>query len=60
MILLNTYMGIQDYRLGLYTCCLFVFGCVGLLLRKHEPVPLLFLFILGNDIEGVFIRQMLI
>ena len=60
MILLNTYMGIQDYRLGLYTCCLFVFGCVGLLLRKHEPVPLIFLFILGNDIEGVFIRQMLI
>ena len=60
MIVLNTYVGIQDYRLGLYTLCLLVFGCVGLLLRKHESIPLIFLFILGNDIEAVFFRQMLI
>jgi len=60
MIGLNTYLGIQDYRTVLYTICLIVFGCVGLLIRKHEPVPLIFMFILGNDIEAVFLRQMLI
>ena len=60
MIALNTYLGIQDYRLVLYTICLIVFGCVGLLISKHEPIPLIFMFILGNDIEAVFLRQMLI
>jgi hypothetical protein len=30
------------------------------MLRKHEPIPLIFMFILGNDIEGVFYRQWLI
>ena len=60
MLLLNTYLGILDYRVWLYTACLIVFGCIGLLIRKHETVPLIFMFILGNDIEGVFFRQMLI
>jgi len=60
MIGLNTYLGIQDYRTVLYTICLIVFGCTGLLLRKHEPIPLIFMFILGNDIEAVFFRQWLI
>jgi putative tricarboxylic transport membrane protein len=60
MMGLNTYLGIQDYRTVLYTICLIVFGCVGLLIRKHEPIPLIFMFILGNDIEAVFYRQMLI
>ena len=60
MMGLNTYLGIQDYRTVLYTVCLIVFGCVGLLIRKHEPIPLIFMFILGNDIEAVFIRQWLI
>ena len=56
----NTYLGILDYRLLLYTICLFVFSCLGLLIKKYETVPLIFMFILGNDIEGVFFRQMLI
>ena len=60
MLVLNTYLGILDYRVWLYTVCLFVFSCIGLLLKKHETVPLIFMFILGNDIEGVFLRQMLI
>jgi len=60
MMGLNTYLGIQDYRTVLYTICLVVFGCVGLLIRKHEPIPLIFMFILGNDIEAVFFRQWLI
>jgi putative tricarboxylic transport membrane protein len=60
MLILNTYLGILDYRVGLYTACLFVFGCVGLLIKKHETVPLIFMYILGNDMEGVFFRQMLI
>ena len=60
MMGLNTYLGIQDYRTLLYTICLIVFGCVGLLIRKHEPIPLIFMFILGSDIEAVFFRQMLI
>jgi putative tricarboxylic transport membrane protein len=60
MLLLNTYLGLLDYRVWLYTVCLFVFSGVGLLLKKHETVPLIFMYILGNDIEGVFFRQMLI
>jgi putative tricarboxylic transport membrane protein len=60
MIGVNTYLGVQDYRTVLYTVCLLVFGCVGLLMRKHEPIPLIFMFILGNDIEAVFFRQLLI
>ena len=60
MLLLNTYLGMLDYRVILYTTCLIVFGCVGLLIRKYETVPLVFMFILGNDIEGAFYRQMLI
>ena len=60
MLLLNTYLGILDYRVWLYTVCLIVFGCIGLLIKKYETVPLVFMFILGNDMEGVFIRQMLI
>ena len=60
MLLLNTYLGILDYRVVFYTICLFVFSCIGLLIKKHETVPLVFMFILGNDMEGVFLRQMLI
>ncbi len=60
MLILNTYLGIIDYRVWLYTVCLVVFSGIGLLLKKHETVPLVFMFILGNDIEGVFFRQMLI
>jgi len=60
MLILNTYLGIIDYRVWLYTVCLVVFSGIGLLLKKHETVPLVFMFILGNDIEGVFFRQLLI
>ena len=60
MLLLNTYLGILDYRVVFYTICLFVFSCIGLLIKKYETVPLIFMFILGNDMEGVFLRQMLI
>ena len=60
MLLLNTYLGILDYRVVFYTICLLVFSCVGLLIKKYETVPLIFMFILGNDMEGVFLRQMLI
>jgi len=60
MLILNTYLGIIDYRVWLYTVCLVVFSGIGLLLKKHETVPLVFMSILGNDIEGVFFRQLLI
>ena len=60
MLLLNTYLGILDYRVWFYTICLIVFSCIGLVIKKHETIPLIFMFILGNDMEGVFYRQMLI
>jgi putative tricarboxylic transport membrane protein len=60
MLILNTYLGVLDYRVWLYTTCLLVFGCIGFFIKKYETVPLIFMFILGNDIEGVFYRQMLI
>ena len=30
---------------------------IGILFKKYETVPLVFMFILGNDIEAVFVRQ---
>ena len=60
MLILNSYLGYIDYRIWLYTICLFLFSIVGLAIRKYETVPLIFMFILGNDIEGVFFRQMII
>lgn len=60
MLLLNTYVGLLDYRVWFYTVCLLVFSCVGLAIKKYETVPMLFMYILGNDIEGVFFRQWLI
>jgi TctA family transporter len=57
MLLLNSYLGYIDYRFWFYSACLVVFGIVGYLLRKHETIPLIFMFILGNEIEGVFFRQ---
>ena len=59
MLLLNTYLGLQDYRVIFYTMCLIVFGCIGISLKKYETVPLIFMFILGNDIEAVFLRQLI-
>lgn len=60
MLCLNTYLGILDYRVWFYTACLIVFCCVGYFLKNYETIPLIFMFILGNDIEGVFYRQWLI
>ena len=60
MLILNTYLGILDYRLMFYSICLIVFGAIGLILRKYETVPLIFTFILGSDMEAVFLRQWLI
>ena len=60
VLLLNTYLGVLDYRVWLYTACLLLFSGVGLLLKKYETVPLIFMYILGNDIEAVFYRQILI
>jgi putative tricarboxylic transport membrane protein len=60
MVLLNTYLGILDYRVVFYTTCLLIFGCVGFYIRKYETIPLIFMFILGNDMEGVFLRQWVI
>ena len=53
MLILNTYMGILDFRPLFYTICLIAFSLVGYLLRKTELVPLIFMFILGNEIEAV-------
>ena len=60
MLLLNSYLGYIDYRFWFYSLCLIVFGIMGYFLRKHETIPLIFMFILGNEIEGVFLRQWLI
>lgn len=60
MLILNTYMGILDFRPLFYTICLIAFSLVGYLLRKRELVPLIFMFILGNEIEAVMYRQLII
>ena len=60
MLLLNTYLGILDYRVWFWSICLIVFSALGFLIKKYETIPLIFMFILGNDIEGVFYRQLII
>ena len=60
MLILNSYLGYLDYRLVFYSLCLIVFGTVGYFLRKYESLPLIFMFILGNNIESVLYRQWLI
>ena len=60
MLILNSYLGYIDYRLGFYSVCLIVFVITGYFLKKYETIPLIFMFILGNEIEAVFLRQWLI
>ena len=60
MLLLNTYLGILDYRVWFWSICLIVFSALGFFIKKYETIPLIFMFILGNDIEGVFYRQLII
>ena len=60
VIILNLYIGMIDYRPLAYTLYLIIFSCCGILLRQYETVPLIFMFILGNEIEGVFFRQFLL
>ena len=60
VILLNLYVGILDYRAGPYMIYLLLFSVCGIMFRNTETVPLIFMFILGNEIEGVFYRQFLI
>lgn len=57
---LNMYVGLTEYRAVAYMIYLFLFSICGILIRKWETIPLIFMFILGNEIEGVFYRQILI
>ena len=38
-----------------YFACLIVFGCIGYLLRKFDALPFIFVFLLQNKLESVFI-----
>ena len=60
VVLLNFYVGMLDYRAGAYMIYLLLFSVCGIMFRNMETVPLIFMFILGNEIEGVFYRQFLI
>ena len=60
VICLNLYIGMLDYRPLAYTLYLILFSICGIILKRFETVPLIFMFILGNEIEGVFYRQFLI
>ena len=57
---LNLYIGMLDYRPLAYTLYLILFSICGILIKRFEPVPLIFIFILGNELEGVFYRQFII
>ena len=38
-----------------YFACLIVFGCIGYLIRKFDALPFIFVFLLQNKLESVFI-----
>lgn len=60
LIVLTWYVGILDYRPFAYLMYLTVFSISGIILKRYELVPLIFMFILGNHIEAVVYRQFLI
>ena len=60
LIVLTWYVGILDYRPFAYLMYWTVFSISGIILKRYELVPLIFMFILGNHIEAVVYRQFLI
>lgn len=52
----NSYLGYLDFRFALYQICFFVFCTFGYFLRKHNSMPLIFMFIIALDFEAVLTR----
>lgn len=56
LILITIYMGYADLRLSLWIGCLILFSLLGILLRKYNCIPLIFMFIIGPELEVLIIR----
>ena len=50
------YLGMDDYQLGYYLICLAIFATIAVKLKEINLTPILFSFILGNDLEFVILR----
>ena len=59
LIAVNFYVGYTEFRLISYCTQFVFFAIIGLLLKRVNTVPVLFSFLLGNELEGVFYREYL-
>ena len=59
IVLVNLFVGYNELRIISYCIQLVIFAIIGLLLKNVNTLPLLFSFLLGNELEGVFYREYL-
>ena len=52
----TVYLGIDNYQLFYYIICLTVFSSIAIKFKEINLTPILFSFILGNDLEFVITR----
>jgi len=59
LLVLNLYVGVYEMRTASYCIQFLMCAITGVLLRNTNTVPVLFSFLLGNELEGVFYREYL-
>jgi putative tricarboxylic transport membrane protein len=60
LVLINLYVGWSLNQFWLYQISLLFFLTVGYLLKRYNTVPLIFLFIIGSELEQVIYRKLLL
>lgn len=56
LFVVNGYIGYDDYRFWFFQICFVVFCVLGYLLRHYNCLPLVFMFIIAQDLEAVSYR----
>ena len=59
LVIVNFYIGYQEYRISSFILQLIFFSIVGYLFRRWEIIPMLFGFLLASELEAVFYREIL-
>jgi len=59
LVAVNFYVGYTEFRLISYCTQFVFFAIIGFLLKRVNMVPVLFSFLLGNELEGVLYREYL-
>ena len=54
--LVTIYLGLENYQLIYYVICLLVISTIAIKFRKISLIPILFSYLLGNDLEFIIVR----